>query len=94
MYTLVYLKGHLNRPDTLVSFLNSSVGTSPLLRVDCITPFTGTEQELIKEVCNHLSGTVPHIEVVYKMTQNISTEDTKNGFLVQFLVIQITINER
>jgi len=94
MYTLVYINGHLNRPDTLSSFLNLNIGESPLLRVDCVTPFKGTEQELIKEVCTYLNRIDPHVEVNYNITQNVSTETNVAGNWVHFLVMQINISER
>lgn len=95
MYTLVYyLNGHLNRPDNLGSFLSSNVGKSPLLTVDCVTPYQGTEKDLIDEVCKHLNRVDPHVKVVYNVTQNISTEVTQSKPLVHFLVMQIDVSER
>lgn len=39
MQTLVYIKNQFNRPDTLLPFLQSNVGKSPLIQVECVTPF-------------------------------------------------------
>lgn len=91
MFTLVYINGSINRPDTLSTFLQSNVGKSPLLQVDCVTPYIGTEQELVAEVCKHLNSIDPQIEVTYDSTQNVSIEHAKNNSLVHFLVMQIKI---
>lgn len=91
MFTLIYLNGEFNRPDTLVSFLQANVGKSPLLQVDCITPFPGTTDDLIKEVCNYLNKIDYGIEVIYNVTQNCSVEQNTEGFFVKYLVIQISI---
>lgn len=63
MYTLVYLNGNLNRPDTLPSFLQSNMGQSPLLQIDCVTPFQGTAEELAEKVCDYLNTIDPLIDV-------------------------------
>lgn len=91
MYTLVYIKNQFNRPDTLSNFLEANIGESPLLRIDCISPYQGTEQELIMGVCDYLSSINPRIKVTHCKTQNISVENTKDGGLVNFLVMQIQI---
>jgi len=65
-----------------------------LLQVDCVTPFYGTEQDLIDEVCNHLNSIDPIIEVKYNFTQNISNEIINNNELVLFFVIQIQVSQR
>lgn len=94
MFTLIYSNGQFNRPETLHSFLQSNVGMSPLLQVDCITPYKGTEQELINQVCGHLNSIEPYIEVTHKSTQNVGTELVKSVQYVNFLVIQVNINKR
>ena len=91
MFTLVYFNGKLNKPDTLSPFLHSNVGKNAMLRVDCVTPYKGTEQELIKEVCEHLNRVDLQIEVSYKMTQNVSADLSKTIQHVNFLVIQVDI---
>lgn len=91
MYTLVYIKNQFNRPDTLSNFLEAHIGESPLLRIDCISPYKGTEQDLVAEVCDYLSCINPRIQVFYSMTQNVSVEKTKDECLVNFLVMQIQI---
>ena len=78
MFTLVYINGNLNRPETLSTFLQSNIGKCPLLQVDCVTPYMGKEQDLIQEVCEHLNRIDPQIEVTYKTTQNVSAELTKS----------------
>ena len=91
MFTLVYLKNQFNRPDTLFPFLQTNVGQSPLLRIDCVTPFEGSEQDLIDEVCNYLNSINPNIEVVYNVTQSISTEEKNSKDWVNFMVVQVKI---
>ena len=94
MFTLVYINGNFNRPETLPTFLQSNIGKSSLLQVDCVTPYKGTEQELIYRVCEHLNSIDPYIEVTYKSTQNVSIEMVKSVHHVNFMVIQININQR
>lgn len=94
MFTLIYNNGQFNRPDTLVPFLQSNIGESPLLQVDCITPYKGKEADLIRDVCEHLSKVVSSINVTYNMTQNASTESNSNGFFVNYLLIQIHVEEK
>ena len=74
-------------------FIMANVGKKPLLQVDCVTPFKGTEHELIHLVCNHLSHVDPHYEVTYNVTQNCSTEQNAEGFFVKYLVIQVCVKE-
>lgn len=71
MYTLVYLNGNFNRPDTLPSFLQSNIGKSPLIQIDCVTPFQGTVEELAEEVCEHLNNVDPQIKVFVDVIQNV-----------------------
>ena len=94
MFTLIYNNGQFNRLDTLVPFLQTNVGEYPLLQVDCITPYKGKEADLVREVCEYLSKVVPTILVTYNMTQNASTESNSNGFFVNYLVIQIHVEEK
>lgn len=91
MFTLIYNNGEFNRSDTLLPYLQSNVGEWPLIQIDCITPFVGTEKELIQAVCEYLGNTDPCIDVVYNLTQNCSTERTGKGTLVHYLVIQIHV---
>lgn len=94
MFTLVYLNGRFNRPETLNLFLESNIGASPLLRIDCVTPFHGTEQEMILAVCNFLNDISSQIVVAWKYTQNASTKINERGNYVHFLVVQIHIMRR
>lgn len=91
MFTLIFLKGKFNRPETLVPFLQSNVGEWPLIRIDCVTPYKGTKDELADEVCRYLNTIVPELEVKYNLTQNSSTELTNKGSFVTFMVIQVHI---
>ena len=91
MYTLVYLNGNLNRPDTLPSFLQANVGKSPLMQIDSVTPFQGTADELIDKVCEHLNGIDPMIKVSFNVIQNVSSEATNTKQLVHFIAMQINV---
>lgn len=93
MFTLVYIRNQFNRPDTLLPFLRSNIGQSPLLRIDCITPYQGTPQDLINEVCTYLSSVDPEIEVAYNVTRTASTVGG-NPQNVEFLEIQINVTQR
>lgn len=93
MFTLVYLKNQFNRPDTLLSFLQSNIGKNSLIQIDCITPFQGKENDLAVEVCEYLSNIDQSIEVTYRMTQNVSTETNVKGCFVRYLVIQVQVGE-
>jgi len=75
----------------MLGFVQSNAGKSPLLQVDCVTPFKGNEHELIQLVCNHLNHVDPYYEATYNITQNCSTEHNAEGFFVKYLVIQINI---
>lgn len=95
MYTLIYMDGHFNRPETLESYILSNAGGDPaLLRIDCLTPFKGSEQDFIHDVCHYLSSVNPHYEVSYDTTQNVRTEESDGQLFVHFLVIQVLISER
>ena len=93
MFTLIYNEGHLNRPNTMQGFVQTNAGTNTLLQVDCITPFKGTEHELIHLVCDHLNHVDSRYEVTYNVTQNSSTEQNADGFYVKYLVIQVCVKE-
>ena len=94
MYTLVYLNGNLNRPDTLLSFLQSNVGKNTLLQIDCVTPFQGSVEELAEKVCNHLNTIDPQVEVTLQEIKNGSTESGNFKQQVQFMVIQIRLSNK
>lgn len=94
MFTLVYLNGKFNRPDTLSQFLLSNVGEAPLIQIDCITPYVGTESELIEEICNYLCRIEPQVEVSYNVTQNVSTSELPKGHAVNYIVLQLSISHK
>ena len=94
MFTLVYLNGQLNRPDTLQSFLLSNVGKNPLLQVDCITPYKGTKQKLINDVCEHLNKIKPQIEVTYNITCESESTSRNDSSEINYLVIQVQVIQR
>ena len=93
MFTLVYLNGKFNRPENLKPYLETNIGKSSLVQVDCITPYKGTETELVEAVCTYLNSMVKGINVSYNCTQNASTESTDNGQFMNYLVIQLNVTE-
>lgn len=93
MFTLIYIKDQFNRPDALLPFLQSNVGQSPLLQIDCVTPYLGTEKDLQNEVCKYLSSIDPQISVSYVTTQNFSSEIKNNKSIIHFAVIQVSITQ-
>ena len=94
MFTLVYFNGKLNKPETLSPFLHSNVGKNAMLRVDCVTPYKGTEQELINDVCKHLSRMAPNIQVTYTVTCESEASSRNSGDEISYLVIPIQVNQR
>lgn len=94
MFTLIYFKGKFNRPDTLMPFLECNVGKNPLMQIDCVTPYLGTEQDLIAAVCDYLNGIVPQIEVNYNVTMSKNSETNSNGTTVNYLAVQLQVNQR
>lgn len=89
MYTLVYLNGNLNHPDTLPSFLQANVGKSLLIQIDCVTPFQGTADDLAEKVYEHLNIVDPQIKVSVDVIQNVSRDSINQQ--VHFIVFQIRI---
>lgn len=94
MQTLVYLDGQFNRPDTLLPFLQSNVGNSPLIQIDCLTPFQGTAKDLIDELCEYLNGLDSSIEVLPCCIQNQTSKSSNEIIFVNYLVLQITIKNK
>jgi hypothetical protein len=93
MFTLIYNYGQFNRPDTLVPFLESNIGEYPLLQVDCVTPFSGRKDVLIKAVCEYLSKIVPVIEVKPNITPESSAESNEKGVFVNYLALQVHVQK-
>lgn len=91
MFTLIYFQGKFNRPDTLESFLESNVGKDTLMQIDCVTPYQGTEQNLVKELCEYLNGINPQIEVKYNVTMSKNSETGSEGTTVNFLAVQLRV---
>ena len=91
MYTLVYLNGNFNRPDILPSFLQSNVGKTALLQIDCLTPFQGTINDLAEKVCCYLSSIDPQVDVKLQKIKNSSAESAIGKQQVSFMVLQIQI---
>lgn len=91
MFTLIYNNNELNRPVTLLGFIQSNAGKSPLLQVDCITPFIGSEHDLVQKVCEHLNNVDHLYEVSFKKTHNCSIEQNSCALFVYYMVIQVDI---
>ena len=91
MFTLIYFQGKFNRPDTLLPFLESNVGKDPLMQIDCVTPYKGTEPDLINEVCDYLNKIDPQIEVNYNVTMSKNSESSNSGTKVNYLAIQLRV---
>lgn len=64
------------------------------MQIDCVTPYQGTEQDMITELCEYLNGINPQIEVNYNVTMSKNSEANSNGTMVNYLVIQLQINQR
>ena len=94
MFTLIYFQRKFNRPDTLVPFLESNVGKNPLMQIDCVTPYHGSEQDLINEVCGYLNRIDPQIEVNYNVTMSKNSESSNSGTKVNYLAIQLRVMAR
>ena len=94
MYTLIYLNGNFNRPDTLPAFLQTNVGNAPLLQIDCVTPFQGTAEELTEMACGHLNTIDPPVEVKLQEIKNASVESKKTKQQVYFMVLQLQISNK
>lgn len=94
MYTLVYLNGRFNRPKNLESYLLSNIGLDPMLQIDCVTPYTGTANELTDELCDYLDKINQKVEVTTNVIINQSTEKTKDKLLVHYLVVQLSVKQR
>lgn len=94
MFTLIYFQGKFNRPDTLLPFLENNVGKDTLLQIDCVTPYQGTEQDLIEEVCDYLNNIVPQIEVNYTVTISKNSETNEVGTKINYLAIQLRVSQR
>lgn len=94
MFTLIYYQGKFNRPDTLLPFLESNLGKDPLMQIDCVTPYEGTEQDLINEVCDYLNRIDPQIKVNYNVTMSKNSESSNSGTKVNYLAIQLRVTTR
>ena len=92
MLTLVYIKNQFNRPDILLPFLQSNVGNSQVLQIDCITPYKGLEQDLINELCDYLNAIDPQIKVTYEQTLNVTLESDNNHCDIHYIVVQIRVS--
>lgn len=93
MFTLIYNDGQFNRPEPLLSFLQSNIGGYPLLQVDCVTPFSGRKDDLVRAVCEYLSKIVSGIEVTPNITPESSTESNEKGDFVNYLALQVHVQK-
>lgn len=94
MFTLIYFQGTFNRPDTLVPFLESHVGMNPIIQIDCVTPYLGTEQDLIKDLCDYLNGMNSQIEVIHNVTMSKSSETSNEVTKINYLAVQLQVNSK
>ena len=94
MFTLIYHNEHFNNPNTLRSFLQTNVGMSPQIQIDCITPYNGTDGDLMDEICAYLSKVDQQIVVLPNVILNSSTESTASGPIVSYLVVQINVRSK
>ena len=94
MFTLIYFQGKFNRPNTLVPFLESHVGMNPIVQIDCVTPYQGTEQDLIKDLCEYLNGMDSQIEVLYNVTMSKNSETSNEGTKINYLAVQLQVNSK
>ena len=94
MFTLIYFQGKFNRPNTLVPFLESHVGMNPIVQIDCVTPYLGTEQALIKDLCDYLNGINSQIEVIYNVTMSKNSETSNEGTKINYLAVQLQVNSK
>lgn len=92
MFTLIHLNSRFNKPTTLLLFLQSNIGNTPMLRVDCVSPYMGTEDELAQNVCDYLSNITPTLSVTCDKVLNASKENTDGGTIVKYLDLQIQIH--
>jgi hypothetical protein len=94
MFTLVYIKNQFNRPENLLPFLKANVGESTLIRVDCITPFQGSEDDIVNEVCRYLNTIDSGLNVSCESIQNSSNDNNETKQQVHFLVMQVKISQK
>ena len=94
MYTLIYYNGQFNRPDTLLPFLESNVGKTPFLQIDCVTPYQGTVEGLIQETCNYLNEINSHIAVNHQEILSKSTDSCAGKSIVKYLSVLLEVNQR
>ena len=71
--------------------MESNVGKDTLMQIDCVTPYQGTEQNLVKELCKYLNGITPQIEVNYNVTMSKNSETGSEGTTVNFLAVQLRV---
>ena len=64
------------------------------MQIDCVTPYEGTEQELINEVCDYLNRIDSQIEVNYNVTISKNSESSCGGTKVNYLAIQLQVMAR
>ena len=64
------------------------------MQIDCVTPYQGTEQDLINEVCDFLNRIDPQIEVNYNVTMSKNSESSNSGTKVNYLAIQLQVMAR
>ena len=63
------------------------------MQIDCVTPYEGTEQDLIKELCEYLNGISSQIEVIYNVTMSKNSESSSDSTKVNYLAVQLRVME-
>lgn len=94
MYTLIYYNGQFNRPDTLLPFLQTNVGATPMIQIDCNMPYVGTAGQSVDAVCAYLSEIDSQIEVLSNMILKRSSERKESGQMVSYLVLFIDVRNK
>jgi hypothetical protein len=74
-----------------VPFLESNVGMEPLVQIDCVTPYLGTEQDLVKDLCEYLNGIDSQVKVNYNVTISINSESSNVGIKINYLAVQLLV---
>lgn len=67
---------------------------NPIIQIDCVTPYQGTEQDLIKDLCDYLNGMDSQIEVIYNVTMSKNTETSNEGTKINYLAVQLQVNSK
>ena len=67
---------------------------NPIIQIDCVTPYLGTEQDLIKDLCDYLNGMNSQIEVNHNLTMSKSSETSNEVTKINYLAVQLQVNSK